>query len=67
MDWTKDVNYRDPGVARCPACQGETGGGKFCQHCGTALAAAARKFCGTCGTALGPGTVFCAECGTPAT
>jgi hypothetical protein len=69
VDWTKDVNYRDPGVARCPACQGETGGGKFCQHCGTALTAApgaARKFCGNCGTALGPAALFCAECGTAA-
>jgi hypothetical protein len=67
VDWTKDVNQHDPAVARCPACQGETGGGRFCQHCGTALAAApgtAHRFCGTCGTALGPAAVFCAECGT---
>ncbi|TMM40943.1 MAG: hypothetical protein E6F99_03175 [Actinobacteria bacterium] len=69
VDWTKEVNYRDAGVARCPACQGETGGGKFCQHCGTALAAAAGaggRACRNCGTALGLSAVFCAECGTAA-
>jgi hypothetical protein len=67
VDWTEDVNYRDEGVGRCPSCQQETGGGKFCQHCGTALAAApsqSKKFCTNCGTALGPTAIFCAECGT---
>jgi hypothetical protein len=67
VDWTKDINYRDEGVGRCPSCQQETGGGKFCQHCGTALAAApsqSKKFCTNCGTALGPTAIFCAECGT---
>jgi hypothetical protein len=66
VDWTKDVNYRDEAVGRCPSCAQETGGGKFCQHCGTALAAApptTRKFCTNCGSALGGG-MFCSECGT---
>lgn len=69
VDWTKDVNFRDQGVARCPSCNQETGGGKFCQHCGTALAAApvaTKKFCGNCGTQLAPGVAFCSECGTSA-
>jgi hypothetical protein len=67
VDWTTGVNYRDEAVARCPSCHGETGGGKFCQHCGTALAAApvaTKKFCTNCGTQAGPGAMFCAECGT---
>ena len=67
VDWTKDVNYRDQGTARCPSCNQEASG-KFCQHCGTALAAApaaTKKFCGNCGTSLTPGAVFCSECGTP--
>jgi hypothetical protein len=67
VDWTKEINYRDQGTARCPSCSQETGGGKFCQHCGTALAAApttVKKFCVNCGTKLADGAVFCGECGT---
>ena len=66
-DWTKEVNYRDQGTAMCASCGQETGGGKFCQHCGTPLAAApqaTKKFCSNCGTQLDGGK-FCAECGTP--
>ena len=68
-DWTKDVNVRDQGTAMCASCGQETGGGKFCQHCGAALAAApaaTKKFCTNCGTELGAGVKFCAECGTAA-
>ena len=67
VDWTPGMNYRDQAVGVCPSCQQETGGGKFCQHCGTSLLAAptpTRKFCGNCGTAVKPGTMFCSECGT---
>jgi Double zinc ribbon len=67
-DWTREVNYRDQGTAICPKCGSETGGGKFCQNCGNALAAApaaTKKFCANCGTELG-GARFCAECGTAA-
>jgi hypothetical protein len=66
QDWTGGINYRDEGTAACPSCHGESGGGKFCQHCGAALAAApaAEKFCTNCGTALGD-SKFCGECGTP--
>ena len=66
VDWTRDVNHRDQGVGRCPSCSQETGGGKFCQHCGTPLAAAPtamKTFCTNCGSQLAPGVVFCGECG----
>lgn len=68
VDWTKDVNYRDQAVGRCSGCGQETGGGKFCQHCGTpqaAAPAATSKFCQNCGSSL-KGSRFCGECGTPA-
>ena len=68
-DWTGDVNFRDEGQAMCAKCGQETGGGKFCQHCGAPLAAApaaTKKFCTNCGTELADGVKFCAECGTPA-
>jgi hypothetical protein len=68
QDWTKDVNYRDQGTAMCPSCGQESGGGKFCKGCGSALNAApasAKHFCGNCGADLA-GAKFCGECGTPA-
>ena len=40
QDWTRDINYRDQATGLCPSCGQETGGGKFCQDCGTPLAAA---------------------------
>jgi hypothetical protein len=67
VDWTRGVNYRDQAVGVCPSCQQETGGGKFCQNCGTSLLAApapTRRFCGNCGTSVNPGAPFCAECGS---
>jgi hypothetical protein len=67
VDWTREVNYRDQAVGRCPSCSQETGGGKFCQHCGAGLAAAPaamRKFCVNCGSQLGATAMYCAECGT---
>ncbi len=67
VDFTRDINYRDQGTGLCPSCGAESGGGKFCQSCGTPLAAAqeAKRFCGNCGTEL-KGAKFCGECGTPA-
>lgn len=64
----QDVNYTDQGTGLCSSCHQEGGGGKFCQHCGTPLAAApatTKKFCGNCGSEL-KGAKFCGECGTPA-
>jgi hypothetical protein len=67
QDWTKDINYRDQATGLCSGCGQESGGGKFCQECGTPTVAApaAKKFCGNCGSNLN-GARFCGECGTPA-
>jgi hypothetical protein len=67
QDYTSQINVVDERAGLCPSCGSETGGGKFCQGCGTALQSApaqTKKFCGNCGTQLGAGA-FCAECGTP--
>jgi hypothetical protein len=67
VDWTRDVNYRDEVTAKCATCGQDSGGGKFCQNCGSAMAAApaaTKKFCSNCGTAVVAGKPFCAECGT---
>lgn len=66
VDWTPGVVYGQPVIARCPSCANDTGGGKYCQHCGTPLAAApeAARFCGQCGTRQAPGAMFCTGCGT---
>jgi hypothetical protein len=69
QDFISTINVVDERIGKCPSCNGETGGGKFCQSCGTALAAApkaTKKFCMNCGSQL-TGAPFCAECGTPAT
>jgi hypothetical protein len=68
QDWTKDVNYREQATGLCGTCGHETGGGKFCQNCGNAQAAApaqSQKFCTNCGTTL-TSAKFCGECGWPA-
>ncbi len=66
VDWTEGTNYGTTAVGRCPSCANDTGGGKYCQHCGTPLAAApeAKSFCGQCGTKLGAGAMFCTGCGS---
>ncbi|WP_322752569.1 MULTISPECIES: zinc ribbon domain-containing protein [unclassified Frankia] len=67
VDWTDDLNLRDRGTGLCSGCGQESGGGRFCAHCGTALAAARpSRFCVNCGSGLGPGVSFCGECGTTA-
>jgi hypothetical protein len=51
-------------VGRCPNCGHKNPEGvKFCQECGSPLAAAGPKHCTTCGAELAPGTRFCGECG----
>ena len=66
VDWTQGIGYDQPAVGRCPSCANETGGGKYCQHCGTPLAAApeASRFCGQCGTKVSAGAMFCTGCGS---
>lgn len=69
QDWTSGINVVDERVGLCPSCNQESGGGKFCQSCGTALKAApitTKVFCGNCGSKLGPETIYCGECGASA-
>ena len=69
QDLTQGVNYTDQATGLCPSCHQESGGGKFCQHCGAAMAAApaaTKRFCGNCGSELVGGVKFCGECGTAA-
>jgi hypothetical protein len=49
VDWTEGVAHGREVTARCPSCNNDSGGGKYCRHCGTPLAAAA-GFCGGCGS-----------------
>lgn len=52
-------------TVQCPKCQASnTTGAKFCQDCGSSLAARA---CANCQAALAANAKFCANCGTPAT
>jgi hypothetical protein len=49
---------------RCNECGHKNPDGvKFCQECGTPLAAQGPKHCTSCGAELAPGTRFCGECG----
>jgi membrane protease subunit (stomatin/prohibitin family) len=54
------------GKVTCAKCQAQVPPGKFCQECGSALAAPpAKRFCTSCGTELGSAK-FCSNCGTQA-
>ncbi|APR77491.1 Putative virion core protein (lumpy skin disease virus) [Minicystis rosea] len=54
------------GKVTCPKCNANVPAGKFCQECGSGLAAVpAKKFCTGCGAEIGTAK-FCANCGTPA-
>jgi predicted RNA-binding Zn-ribbon protein involved in translation (DUF1610 family) len=49
---------------RCPECGFKNPEGvKFCQECGSPLAAAGPTHCTSCGIELAPGTRFCGACG----
>jgi Double zinc ribbon len=61
QDLTGGINVADKAVVICPACGAENDGGKFCQECGSPLAA--RLDCPRCGTELKPNAKFCPECG----
>ncbi len=67
-DWTAGVAHEHEITARCPSCANDGGGGKYCRHCGTPLAASdeAQRFCAQCGYKLVAGTVYCGGCGTSA-
>jgi len=68
QDLTQGINYTQQATGMCPSCHQESGGGKFCRHCGAPLAAApdaVKHFCTNCGSEIASGVKFCAECGTP--
>jgi hypothetical protein len=49
---------------RCPECGYKNPEGvKFCQECGSPLAAAGPRHCTACGAELAAGTRFCGGCG----
>lgn len=62
-DYTRDLNVVDQVVARCPECDAETQGGKFCMECGARLLP--ETTCSRCGSTLPEKAKFCLECGTP--
>jgi hypothetical protein len=66
VDWTAGVAHGHEVTARCPSCANDAGGGRYCRHCGTPLAAAAEaaKFCMQCGFKLPPDAAFCGGCGS---
>ena len=55
------VDVSQQSIPRCPSCQAQTTGGKFCGSCGSALAAV--RACGGCQAQNPAGAVFCSECG----
>jgi NADH pyrophosphatase NudC (nudix superfamily) len=68
QDWTPGIDYRQEAVGRCASCSNDSGGGKFCRHCGAPQAAApqeTKKFCTNCGNNLADAK-FCSGCGWPA-
>ncbi len=58
------ADLRTQSVPRCPGCGAQTGGGRFCQECGCALAA--ERTCGGCSATNPASSKFCSECGAPA-
>jgi len=49
---------------RCPSCGFKNPENvKFCQECGSPLAAPGPKHCTSCGAEIAPGTRFCGACG----
>lgn len=61
QDLIGGVNVGEPQALRCGTCGGSTGGGKFCQHCGTPMIK--KVSCGGCGADASPGASFCMQCG----
>jgi len=55
------TDVKQTAETKCPRC-GETGSGRFCAGCGSALRDVA---CANCERPLAPGDRFCSYCGTP--
>jgi hypothetical protein len=69
-DQTQGMNMREQQQigAPCPKCSTRNeAGAKFCQGCGSPVAAPVKAFCTQCGAARAPGARFCSGCGAPAT
>jgi len=60
-DFTKDVNITSENVVRCPHCNTQVKGGKFCSKCGGKLSP--DSHCTNCGAKMASGAKFCPECG----
>ncbi|MDR1002858.1 MAG: zinc ribbon domain-containing protein [Oscillospiraceae bacterium] len=60
----EEAKAAEDAKGRCPSCGHKNDEGiKFCQECGTPLAAAGPKHCTSCGMELAHGTRFCGGCG----
>ena len=58
------VKAAEDAKGRCPSCGHKNDDGvKFCQECGSPLAASGPKHCTSCGAELAAGIRFCGECG----
>lgn len=64
QEQAKAAEAAEDAKGRCPECGYKNPEGvKFCQECGTPLAAAGPRHCTSCGTELKAGIRFCGECG----
>ncbi|MGO3152248.1 MAG: zinc ribbon domain-containing protein [Galactobacter sp.] len=63
VDLTSGYALSTTTPSRCPSCDAQVDGGKFCPECGTSLAAT--TVCVSCSAQNPAGARFCSECGTP--
>jgi len=61
VDQTGGLDAAAPLQLRCPQCNAQVQGGKFCPECGGPLATKAQ--CKKCGIEMKAGAKFCPECG----
>jgi hypothetical protein len=62
-DLVGDVDFKQDQIVRCPQCNAESKGGKFCASCGTPLAP--KRHCTSCGQQMDYFARFCPNCGNP--
>ncbi len=60
-DYVADVDVKADIQLRCPTCNAQTQGGKFCQECGASLSG--KMTCPACRKEIKAGSKFCPECG----
>ncbi|MFE5475652.1 zinc ribbon domain-containing protein [Nocardia sp. NPDC056541] len=61
QEWSGQHDLGTPARVACPTCAATTDGGRFCPSCGSALDI--RIDCQGCGSPVGPGALFCSNCG----